>query len=164
MTLRREQPISKHLQRTFLLILAGLWLLTGNVSATEKLTDRIDLSYQPEAPALSFLQHVDQPTVIVLLYGAWCKDSQREVPRFMRILELAKNPNLELIEYEVDREKIDTLGKVVEYDVKFVPTFIILRDDHELGRIIEHPKISLEVDLVEVLSKASSFSFSGKTD
>ena len=53
-------------------------------------------------------------------------------------------------------EKNDPLGRVVEYDVHFVPAFIILRKDHELGRIIEQPKIFLEVDLVEVLSKASS--------
>lgn len=140
-----------YMRQALLLLPVILWLMTWNASAAGKLTETVDLAYQPDPAALTFLQQIDQPVEIVLVYGAWCPDSQREVPRFMRILNLADNPRITLAEYAVDRKKQDAAGKAEEYGIRFVPTFIVIRDGTELGRIVETPERSLEEDLVTIL-------------
>ena len=36
-------------------------------------------------------------------------------------------------------------------NVKRVPTFIFLENEHETGRIIEQPDITLEADMIQIL-------------
>jgi thiol-disulfide isomerase/thioredoxin len=136
------------------LILSGVFLLvlTGLAFAGENLTGKSDPKYQPRLEAVSILQKVAEDTEIILFHGAWCSDCRREVPRFMRILEVVDNSHLRLTEYEVNREKQDVLGKFEEYGVKFVPTFIVVREGGEMGRIVEKPQKSLEDDLAAILA------------
>jgi thiol-disulfide isomerase/thioredoxin len=117
----------------------------GNLTRTK------DTSYQPVTEALSTLHQVNQTVEIVLFHGAWCPDSQREVPRFMRILELADNHRLHLTEYEVNRQKEDATGRFQEYAIQYVPTFIFISNGKELGRIVESPKKSLEEDFAAIV-------------
>ena len=91
---------------------------------------------------------------IVILFGSWCPDSQREVPRFLEILKIVDYPMDMLTILAVDRNKVINGIDVSKYDLKFVPTFIIMKDGKELGRIIEEPKVSLGSDLMEILYKA----------
>ena len=91
---------------------------------------------------------------IIALFGSWCPDSQREVPRFLEILKIVDYPMDMLTILAVDRNKVIDGIDVSKYDLKFVPTFIIIKDGKELGRIIEEPKVSLESDLVEILYQA----------
>lgn len=136
-----------------LTIFCGLSLIVAQESngGEESLVKSVDRSYLPDPSAIAFLQQFDRPVEIVLFHGAWCKDCRREVPRFMRILELARNPHFTLTEYEVTPEKKDVLGKFEELGIKRVPTFIVIREGRELGRIIEAPEKSLEEDLVSIL-------------
>jgi thiol-disulfide isomerase/thioredoxin len=134
-------------------VLTGLLLCSSLTLAgeAENLTKASDVTYQPAAAAINTLQQVAQPHEIVLFHGAWCADCQREVPRFMRILELADNPQLQLVEYEVNPQKQDVMGKFQEYGIESVPTFIVMSNGKELGRITEKPEQSLEEDLAAIV-------------
>ena len=89
---------------------------------------------------------------IKLVMGTWCSDSQREVPRFFKILDqLAFNfNNITLI--GVNRAKQADNTEVNELNIELVPTIIFFIDDKEIGRIIESPEESLEKDIVRILS------------
>jgi len=132
-------------------LLPALLLFCGIALADQHPTKQSDPEYRPVPEAITALQAVAQPTEIVLFHGTWCKDCQREVPRFMRILEVVNNPHIQLIEYEVNPQKQDALGKFEEYGIQRVPTFIVIQSGRELGRIIERPEKSLEEDLVTIL-------------
>jgi len=132
-------------------LLLALILSCGIALADQNPTKQSDAEYRPVPEAIVALQAVNRPTEIVLFHGAWCKDCQREVPRFMRILEMVNNPQIQLIEYEVNPQKKDALGKFEEYGIQRVPTFIVIRSGRELGRIVERPEKSLEEDLVTIL-------------
>lgn len=90
---------------------------------------------------------------ITLIFGSWCHDSHREVPRFIKILEE--------INYPLDglqMNALDTYKTSPDYDanaqnITHVPTIIISRNEKEIGRIIERPKKSLEKDLIKIISK-----------
>ena len=139
-------------------VLTGLLFCVSASMACEigNLTRTKDASYQPVTEAISNLHQVDQTVEIVIFHGAWCPDSQREVPRFMHILELANNSRLHFTEYEVNRQKEDATGRFQEYDIQYVPTFIFLSNGKELGRIVESPKKSLEEDFVTITNNLNS--------
>ncbi len=86
----------------------------------------------------------------VVVFGTWCGDSQREVPRFAKIAQYIGFDNFKLI--AINRKKEAKETKVKSLDIQRVPTFIFYRDSVELGRIIESPKQSIEKDLFGILN------------
>ena len=139
----------------FLLLLLTITVLLS--SATPSIAEleqcgKLDPSYQPKPDAVAILKQVTQPTEIVVFYGSWCTDSQREIPRFLKILEMVDNPNLTVTEYEVNRQKKDVLGKFEMFGIEFVPTFIVIRNGRELGRIVEEPYKTLAEDLATIMA------------
>ncbi|HAM11175.1 MAG: hypothetical protein A2X05_06675 [Bacteroidetes bacterium GWE2_41_25] len=91
---------------------------------------------------------------IKVVLGTWCPDSRREVPRFMRILDLWKFPMEKLTLIGVDDAKLSPVGEYEKLDIQRVPTFIIYKNNIEAGRIIENPATSLEQDMVNILIRS----------
>jgi thiol-disulfide isomerase/thioredoxin len=85
--------------------------------------------------------------------GTWCPDSRREVPRFMRVLDLWQFPVAKVTFIGVDDAKLSPVGEYVNLDIQRVPTFIIYKNNIEAGRIIENPTTSLEQDMVNILTR-----------
>jgi len=110
--------------------------------------------YVPEPAAIEELRQIDSAITIVVFHGGWCQDCQREMPRFRKILDLAANPHFRVIEYEVNPQKQDVLGKFKEYGIQKVPTFIFFAGERELGRIVEKPSTSLEEDFLAIVGKS----------
>ncbi|MGX9459855.1 thioredoxin family protein [Shewanella sp. A14] len=108
-------------------------------------------SYQVDTQAINVLKGIKEPTQIVVIIGTWCPDCHRETPRFMRIIEAAANPNIQIEYIGVDRNKQDPDGLAAKYAFSRIPTFIVKQQGHELGRIVERPTATLEADLVEIL-------------
>ncbi len=90
---------------------------------------------------------------IKIVLGTWCPDSRREVPRFMRILDIWQFPVTGITLIGVDNIKQAPVGEYEKLDIQRVPTFIIYKNNIEAGRIIENPLTSLEQDLVNILKK-----------
>lgn len=90
---------------------------------------------------------------IKIILGTWCPDSRREVPRFMRILDLWKFPMNNLTFIGVDDARLSPVGEYEKLDIQRVPTFIIYKNNIETGRIIENPSTSLEQDMVNILTE-----------
>jgi thiol-disulfide isomerase/thioredoxin len=90
---------------------------------------------------------------IKIVMGSWCPDSRREVPRFMRILDLWEFPVSKVTFIGVDNAKISPVGEYEKLDIQRVPTFIFYKNFIEAGRIIEVPQTSLEQDIVNILTK-----------
>jgi hypothetical protein len=51
--------------------------------------------------------------------------------------------------------KNDLQNRGQDFKVKKTPTFILLRNNKEIGRIVEKPDISLETDLLKILSSVN---------
>lgn len=89
---------------------------------------------------------------IKIVMGTWCPDSRREVPRFMRIMDVWHFPQDKITFIGVDDNKKSPIGDFENLDIQRVPTFIVYKNNIEAGRIIEVPKTSLEQDLVNILT------------
>jgi len=108
--------------------------------------------YQPNPETISTLKPLLKEVHITLLLGTWCKDSQREVPRFVKILEEAGYSPGTVEVIAVNREKTTPGQFESGLELLQVPTFIFYRNGEELGRIVEFPIEDLESDVLKILS------------
>lgn len=97
-------------------------------------------------------EKIDDVEVTVVL-GTWCSDSKREVPRFYKVLNEAGYNDKRVKVIAVDKNKEAIVVDIKDWDIKRVPTFIIYKDEKEIGRIVETPKKSLERDLWNIVKK-----------
>lgn len=89
---------------------------------------------------------------VIIFFGAWCGDSKREIPRFLKITDAAGFPPAAVKLYSLDRSKKSPDGLTEQYLIERVPTFIFTRQGGEIGRIVEAPSSSLEADIVAILA------------
>ena len=114
-------------------------------------------SYQPDQAFITRLQNISRDDITIrIVLGTWCPDSRREVPRFMRIIDLWGFPEEKITFIGVDNQKIAPVGEYDKLDVMRVPTFIFYKNNVEAGRIIEVPLTSLEQDMVNILDKEAN--------
>jgi len=110
--------------------------------------------YQFNSEAVNKLLDINKDGVTIkIIMGTWCPDSRREVPRFMKVLDLWQFPAANVTFIGVDNAKLSPVGEYENLDIQRVPTFIIYKKNIEAGRIIENPTTSLEQDIVNILEK-----------
>lgn len=108
-------------------------------------------SYQPSAQSVSsFKADLPEALEVSVLFGTWCHDSEREVPRLLKLLNLAGLPNESVEMYALDLKKKDPKGMANAMDISYTPTFIFYVDGREIGRIVERPEESLISDIVRL--------------
>ena len=109
-------------------------------------------SYQPDPGAVAKLQGLGREVRIEVFFGTWCSDSMAHVSALFKILDLTDTPLLQPRYIAVPEDKT----KRAPYfegrpDIAKLPTFIIIVDGREAGRIVETPQKSMEADLVKIL-------------
>jgi thiol-disulfide isomerase/thioredoxin len=114
---------------------------------------RSEAAAAPDAAAAQALAAVAPGAEVTVFLGTWCGDSLREVPRLWKALDEAGGSVPFHIRYiGVDRQKKEPAAEVDGSGIRFVPTLIVSRDGHELGRIIEQPPHGVETDLLALLN------------
>jgi hypothetical protein len=107
---------------------------------------------KPDAEAARALALVEPGAEVTVFLGTWCGDSRREVPRLWRALDENGGTVPFQIRYiGVDREKKQPAELVTGSDIHYVPTFIVSRGGHEVGRIVESSPRGVERDLLALL-------------
>ena len=108
--------------------------------------------YEPEGAVVERLRQVQTPTRLQIVLATWCGDSRQHVPRLLKSIEQANNPNLivELIgvgpDFDTPMDTIQSLG------VTNVPTVRVLRAEAEIGRYVETPANgTVEADIADIL-------------
>jgi thiol-disulfide isomerase/thioredoxin len=108
-------------------------------------------AYEPDKNALEQIGNAP-PAEIKVFFGDWCKDSKKHVPAFIKTMELASNPGLQIAYINVDRQKKQPSDLIESLNIENVPTFIVFENGKEVGRIVETPKTSVEQDLADILA------------
>jgi len=131
-------------------------LLIGDLTKDELfLKDDIFYKNYLSAEYYQFNKIIDLDGISVkILFGTWCHDSQREIPKLLKMLDdiNLKPEMISLIGLDYDKNEPLNRGKIL--GIKRTPTIIFYKDEIEIGRIEETPKIMLEgVGLVSVSLK-----------
>ncbi|MUP44284.1 thioredoxin [Gramella sp. BOM4] len=90
---------------------------------------------------------------IKLFMGTWCADSKREVPKFLKMLDMAdfNHENLEMVAVDYDKSTENGIEK--ELNIEYVPTIIFYKDGKEVNRFVEYPQSeTLEEDIAKIVT------------
>lgn len=109
--------------------------------------------YNPANGYIKKLEEKIDEVEITIVLATWCSDSQREVPRFYKVLNEAGYNDKRVKIIAVDKNKEAIVVDIKDMNIKRVPTFIIYKDEKEIGRIVETPKKSFERDLWKIVKK-----------
>lgn len=92
---------------------------------------------------------------IIVFGGTWCHDTQAMLPVFYRLIEKSGYPESKIQLIAVDRSKIAPDDLQTSYNVTNVPTFIIIKDGKEIGRVVEYGKNGkIDKELGEIVTNA----------
>ncbi len=98
---------------------------------------------------------------ITVFMGTWCSDSKKQTPRLYKILDQLDFDENRMSVHAVDitpdkfRKTPDGLAEQ-NMNIYRVPTIIIKKNNQELGRIVEAPVTTLELDMLNILKQESA--------
>ena len=89
---------------------------------------------------------------IEIFMNTKCHDSEREIPRFLKILNTLNfsNENLRIRLLNSEKKTIDALE--IGKDITNTPTIIFLKNSNEENRIVEFPFENLENDIFKIIN------------
>lgn len=108
--------------------------------------------YEPDQSIIEELSPLLKGLVVTVVLGTWCGDSLREVPRFLKVLDLLEIPENDITIIAVDQSKSIPEEAINKLQIDRVPTFIIYTAGVEAGRIVETPIETFEKDLLYLLN------------
>lgn len=109
-------------------------------------------AYEVDPATVESLKPLLENVKIKVFMGTWCGDSQDQTPVLYKILD-STNFNfdeLQLITVNKNKKTPDSLE--VGLDIERVPTFIFYKEGKEIGRFVEYPRESVEVDMLKIVS------------
>jgi len=108
---------------------------------------------QADAKAIeAFAKNKDKFTMVVF-GGTWCGDTKTLWPQFYRLVDKSGYPENRITLIGVDRAKktIEDLHK--KWNILNVPTFIVIHDGKEIGRVVEYGKYGqIDKELGEIVA------------
>lgn len=110
-------------------------------------------AYEPDAAAVDELRAIQEPTAIQIVMATWCGDSKRHVPRLLKSIERANNPNVTVEIMGIGPDFESPMDFIQQESVTNVPTVIVRRGGAEIGRYVETPvSASIERDVVDIVA------------
>jgi thioredoxin 1 len=125
---------------------------TGEISAKELITQYKIFAnnyqkYQPIAEEINKFKRLDGFELVVF-FGLWCHDSQREIPRLLKMIDQSNTyfKSIKLIALDPDKVLSEKFSS--NYQVSNTPTIFVVDNRKVIAKIVESPDVSLSADLV----------------
>lgn len=97
-------------------------------------------AYKPNAAYVEALQQKGKDYRFVVFGGTWCEDTHFLLPKFFAWLDAAGFDPKKVSLYGVDRSKKSIGTLTQDWKIINVPTFILLKGDVEVYRMVEYGK------------------------
>jgi hypothetical protein len=110
-------------------------------------------NYNQYKPAMSVVEELikfEKCSLLVVL-GTWCSDSHELVPQLFKVADLVGWEKIELI--GVDRKKQCSSIDIKPLNIDYVPVILVFKDKKLMGKIVETTAVTIEDDLLKILSK-----------
>lgn len=134
-------------------------ILTGYINSTVLNSDtsfkwfKENRISHPDAAAVEAFKNKQQLFEIIVFGGTWCHDTQNLLPVFYSLVEKSGYPESKITLVGVDRSKKTINNLHTKYDIKNVPTFIVMKDGKEVGRVVEYGKYgAIDKELGEIVA------------
>src|SRR5437868_6069307 len=108
---------------------------------------------QADVNAVSAFEKNGSKFQVVVFAGTWCDDSQNLLPVFYRLVDKSGYPDSSITLIGVDRPKKTLYNLHNAFHIIDVPTFIVMKDGTEIGRVVEYGKYGqIDKELGEIVS------------
>lgn len=108
--------------------------------------------YTPNAKIMEELMPLLETVTFKAFIGSWCIDTQRDLPRFFKVLDMGRVPLTKLEMYSLREDRTSPTGEEKPFNVTAVPTFIVYnKEGKELGRIVEVAYPTIEMQLLNII-------------
>jgi thiol-disulfide isomerase/thioredoxin len=109
--------------------------------------------YTPYASSVDAFKKAKDSIHILAFGGTWCDDTKYILPKFFALADAAGFSQDHITMLGVDRNK-KTVNHLAEaFNVTLVPTFIVLKNGKEIGRVVEYGKIGMvDKELGEIVA------------
>ena len=107
-------------------------------------------AYNPDSSILEQIQLKSNQSWL-LFAGTWCSDTKHLLPQFHKIAKLKGWKLKDIPLHLLDMDKKSKKGHEKPYDIEHIPTFILLENGKEIGRIVETVPESMEVSILELI-------------
>lgn len=150
-----QQPKYKLVSDTETVVLKGV--LNRSVLEKEKaftwMTENRKYGSADAGAVKIFGQKKDLFTVLIF-GGTWCHDTQNILPVFYRLVDKSGYPESRITVVGVDRQKTAPHDWHKTWNITLVPTFIILQNGKEMGRVVEYGQTgNVEKELADIVAK-----------
>lgn len=93
--------------------------------------------YSPDSATVAAFK-ANQHCRFIVFGGTWCEDTQNILPKFFKLMEQANIPSEHLSLFAVDRDKKVFGNLTSAMQILNVPTFIVMKNGKEVGRVVEY--------------------------
>jgi thiol-disulfide isomerase/thioredoxin len=108
--------------------------------------------YKPDSATLNAFEKAKGKVQFVVFGGTWCEDTQAVLPKFFALQEMSGIEDTSITFFGVNREKKSLASITEAFNVKNVPTIIIMKEGKEVGRVVEYGKTGKwDKELAEML-------------
>ena len=123
-----------------------------NDTAFKWFKDNMKYGQADAAAVAAFKQHA-QDIQLVVFGGTWCEDTQNLLPVFYRLIDKSGFPDSSITLIGVDRPKTTLYDLHKAFNVTKAPTFIVMKDGKEVGRVEEYGKLGqIDKELGEIVA------------
>jgi thiol-disulfide isomerase/thioredoxin len=106
-----------------------------------------------DALAIAAFQQKKNKFSIVVFGGTWCHDTQNLLPVFYKLVDKSAYPEKAITLIAVDRNKQTINNLQDKFHVTNVPTFIVMKNGNEVGRVVEYGKYGqIDKELGEIVA------------
>jgi len=96
--------------------------------------------YKPDTATLNAFERAKGKYQFVIFGGTWCEDTQFILPKFFKLQEASGFPDNAITLFGVNRAKTSLGNIAAAFNVKLVPTIIVMKDGKEIDRVVEYGK------------------------
>jgi thiol-disulfide isomerase/thioredoxin len=113
-------------------------------------------SFTPDAATVKQFASGKDAVNIIIFGGTWCEDTQMALPKFLSTTDAAGFTPDHVTLIGVDRKKKTLYNLSEAFGIVNVPTFIVMKDGKEVGRVVEFGKTGYpEKEVAEIVSSAA---------
>ncbi len=142
---------------------SGTKILKGFIPKKEFITDTAfswyatnAKGYAPAAEAVQQFSSAKDSVSLIIFGGTWCGDTKHLLPQFFTTTDAAGFPDSRITLIGVDRSKKTLYNLSEAFGITNVPTFIVMKNGKEIGRVVEYGKIgSPDKEVAQMISNAS---------
>lgn len=111
-------------------------------------------SFTPNAEAVTSLKNKKDKVQFIVFGGTWCGDTKQLLPQFYKFTKAAGLDETRITLIGVDRKKTTISNLTQALGIQYVPTFIVMADGKEVGRVVEYGKYGApDKELGEIIAK-----------